>query len=110
MLFFFVKIYGERAVFLLNEKNKKKNKNFVFDFMCLGVIALVLYSVCLTFLDVHDKRNEKKNLDLKLYELKEENERLKVEVNRLKDAQYVARYVREKFLYSGKNEYVFRLK
>ena len=35
---------------------------------------------------------------------------LKSEVNKLKDPVYVAKYAREKFFYSGKNEYIIRMK
>lgn len=94
----------------MNEGYKKKNNNVLLTLICFGIITLVCYSVFSVFVDVYEKRNEKKVLSVKLYELREDNERLKVEVNRLKDIEYVARYVREKYLYSGKNEYVFRLK
>ena len=35
---------------------------------------------------------------------------LKVEVNKLKNPEYVAKYAREKFLYSKDNEYVIKIK
>jgi len=77
---------------------------------CFGVNFLIFYSISSIFLDVYAKNNEKKQLAVELYDLKEENERLKVEVRKLNNSEYVARYVREKYFYSGKNEYILRMK
>ena len=55
-------------------------------------------------------KNENEKLKVKLDNLKEEEEILKSEVNKLKDPVYVAKYAREKFLYSGDNEYIIRMK
>ena len=55
-------------------------------------------------------REEKKNLNKELTELKEEEDILKSEVNKLKDPVYIAKYAREKFLYSGDDEYIIRMK
>ena len=41
---------------------------------------------------------------------KEEEDILKSEVKKLKDPVYVAKYAREKFFYSGDNEYIIRMK
>ena len=55
-------------------------------------------------------KNEDKELNVKLDNLKDEEEVLKSEVKKLKDPVYVAKYAREKFLYSGDNEYIIRMK
>ena len=55
-------------------------------------------------------KNENKELNVKLGNLKEEEEVLKSEVKKLKDPVYVAKYAREKFLYSGDDEYIIRMK
>ena len=53
---------------------------------------------------------ESKELSVKLDDLKAEEDILKSEVNKLKDPVYVAKYAREKFFYSGANEYIIRMK
>ena len=79
---------------------KKKNNINIFG---------VYYNVISTLKQVNTMKKEKKELSLKLNNLKEEGEKLKVEANRLQDSEYVAKYAREKFLYSGKNEYIIRI-
>ena len=41
--------------------------------------------------------------------LKEKEEELKVDVERLEDPDYVARYAREKYMYSKEGEIILRL-
>ena len=55
-------------------------------------------------------KTEKEDLNKELTELKEEEDILKSEVNKLKDPVYIAKYAREKFLYSGDDEYIIRMK
>ena len=93
------------------KKNGKKAKRLVFvTFLCFAINGYVLYSVGTIFKDVHEKQKEKENLSQELVVLKEKQEELKVEVNKLQDSEYIARYAREKYLYSGKDEYILKLK
>ena len=39
----------------------------------------------------------------------EKEEELKSEINRLQDPEYMARYAREKYLYSGKDEIIIKI-
>ena len=45
----------------------------------------------------------------KLEELQKEEEELKADVERLQDPDYVARYAREKYLYSKDGEFIIKL-
>ena len=69
-----------------------------------------MYGVMNTFKEVAEKEQEKVVLGKELTVLKEKNEELQVEVTKLHDKEYIARYAREKYLYSGKNEYILRIK
>ena len=90
---------------------KKKSKRiFLITLFCLTINVYVVYGVVDTLKDVTVKEKEKKESQVNLVSLKEKNEELKVEVNKLHDAEYVARYAREKYMYSGKNEYIIRIK
>ena len=83
---------------------KRKTKRVILVVLvCLFINAYILYSVGIIFKDVYDKKIEKKELSSKLVSLKEEEEKLQ-------DPEYVAKYAREKFLYSGKNEYIVKIK
>ena len=96
---------------MAKKKSPKKTKRLIFvTFLCLAINGYILYSVGSVFKDVQQKEKEKKLLTIELNNLKEKQDELKVEVNRLQDSEYVARYAREKYLYSGKNEYIIRIK
>ena len=87
----------------------KKRRTILTLLICLAIVFGVYYNVIFTLKQVNTMKKEKKELSLKLNNLKEEGEKLKVEANRLQDSEYVAKYAREKFLYSGKNEYIIRI-
>ncbi len=91
-------------------KRKRVKRIILVTLLCLGINAYVLYSVGSILKDVHTMKNEDKELNVKLDNLKDEEEVLKSEVKKLKDPVYVAKYAREKFLYSGDNEYIIRMK
>lgn len=88
---------------------KRKKIRILFTVLCLVINALIIYSIVSTFNNVYQKSKEKKQLTEELSNLKEKGEALRVEANRLQDPDYVARYAREKYLYSGKNEFVIRM-
>ncbi len=90
---------------MAKNKRKKSKKMFFISLFCLFLNAIIIYSIASTFQSVYYKNKEKQELSDKLVSLKE----LRVEANRLQDPEYVARYAREKFFYSGKNEYVIRM-
>ena len=91
-------------------KRKRVKRIILVTLLCLGINAYVLYSVGSILKYVHTMKNEDKELNVKLDNLKDEEEVLKSEVKKLKDPVYVAKYAREKFLYSGDNEYIIRMK
>lgn len=91
-------------------RRKRVKRILLVTLVCIGINSYVLYSVGTILNDVHTMKNESKELSLELDNLKEEEEILKSEVKKLKDPVYVAKYAREKFLYSGDNEYIIRMK
>ena len=70
----------------------------------------MVYSIGSIFNEVHQKKVESKELTVKLNDLKDEEDVLKSEVNKLKDPIYIGKYAREKFLYSGNDEFIIRKK
>ena len=94
------------------KKSKRKSVGRIFfvTLVCLAINAYIIYSVGSILNDVYTMKKESKELNTKLDELKEEEDILKSEVKKLKDPAYVAKYAREKFFYSGKNEYIIRMK
>ena len=91
-------------------KRRKARKHFFVTLVCLAINSYVIYSVGTILNDVYTMKREGKELNTKLNELKDEEAILKSEVKKLKNPDYVAKYAREKFFYSGKNEYIIRMK
>lgn len=93
---------------------KKKQAKFKYRlclFMpaCLLVVATIFVAVGSYWIQIREKYQEKSRLENQIIVLKEEEEELKVDVERLKDPDYVARYAREKYMYSKDGEIILRL-
>jgi len=99
---------------LINMKKKKTNKGAVrrmslyfFVFVCV-----LVYSGYVTIVScgkIIDKYQEKKDLEEKYASLVSEEELLEKEVNKLQDPEYIAKYAREKYLYSKDGEYIIKI-
>ena len=74
--------------------------------------GILIYSGYVTFIywgKILDKYKEKKDLETKYANLVEEEKLLKKEVNKLQDPDYIAKYAREKYLYSKDGEYIIKI-
>jgi len=96
------------------KKVKRKPRKFTLRFLVFGVFSIVVISAVLgsisrVWVNIYEKYREKENLELKLVSLKENGESLSIDVEKLKDPEYVARYLKEKYYYSGEGEYIIRL-
>ena len=60
-------------------------------------------------MQVTKNRNEIKEVNIKYEGLLEEEASLNVEVAKLKDPDYIARYAREKYMYSKPGEIILRI-
>lgn len=93
---------------------KKKNKKvkfrlfFIFILFCsvIGYLSYNLFSNVSKIMKINREKNE---LNDKLATLKEEEETLNSDIKKLKDPDYVARYAREKYMYSKEGELIIRI-
>ena len=95
-------------------KKKKVNKGAIrrMSLYCFVFICLLIYSAYVTFVScgkIIDKYQEKKELEKKYTSLIAEEELLEKEVNKLQDPEYIAKYAREKYLYSKDGEYIIKI-
>ncbi len=81
----------------------------VFGLVSAVAIFLMVSTITNYWVEIYQKYKQKDELEEQLVELEEEEERLKVDVDRLQDIDYIARYAREKYLYSKEGELIFRL-
>lgn len=95
-------------------KAVKKPKKKALRVLFLGVASctFIIYFFCFivnVYIDIINKYKEKETLNQELTVLKEKEQELSLDVMKLKDPEYVARYLREKFLYSKEGEYIIKI-
>lgn len=94
-------------------KNKKpKNKGnhiFILIVALIAILVVMGMSVSKVLVQIYDKYNEASALEVQLADLKDNEEKLESEINRLQDPEYLARYAREKYFYSKENELIIRI-
>jgi cell division protein DivIC len=75
----------------------------------LAVFSVFSYNVWHMFSQVMAKNEEATFLKSEMTRLEDEEAYLKVEVEKLNDPDYVARYARERYLYSKDGEFTIRI-
>ena len=95
-------------------RKKKRVKKSRLRMLFLGVISIViivttLFTIGHYWVEIYEKYKEKKELDKKLISLREKEEELRADANRLQDPDYIARYAREKYFYSKDGEFIIRM-
>ena len=91
-------------------KRKQVKRNFIIVsaiYLILGF--LLMENVVKTSYELYTKSKEKKEFKEELDILQEKEEELKGQVNKLQDPDYIARYAREKYLYSKDGEIIIRI-
>lgn len=73
------------------------------------IIFVMTFTIGRYWVEIFDKYQEKKLLEEELLSLKEKEEELKVDANKLQNPDYVARYAREKYLYSKEGEFILQI-
>ena len=89
--------------------NKAKRRLVVIVPICLIVLGTIFVAIGSYWVKIVSKYQEKKQLENDIVALKEKEEQLKVDVDRLEDPDYVARFAREKYMYSKDGEIILRL-
>lgn len=92
-------------------KGQKKSRRRIV-FLGLGsviVIVATTFTIGKYWIEIYDKYQEKKNLEKQLVSLKDKEKELKVDADKLQDPDYIARYAREKYLYSKDGEFILKI-
>ena len=93
------------------EKITTKDKRRLILLLCLFVPLLVLFlSNAISYISIiYSNKREKDRLEEKYKETLEREEVLKSEIMKLQDDEYIARYARERYLYSKDGEIIIRI-
>ena len=91
----------------VSKKSKRRLMTFgIISILAIGYFCFTLFGYIYSFVSL---KNEEKALNIELEELKDKKAALKVEMQKLNDPNYVARYAKEKFLYSHEGEFVIKI-
>ena len=93
------------------KKVSKKSKRRLLIFGMLSIVSIGYFFVTLfgytyNFISL---KNEEAKLQNQLISLQDKKANLKVEIQKLNDPEYVARYAKENYLYSEDGEYVLKI-
>jgi cell division protein DivIC len=88
---------------------KARRRIILISIFTLIIMLTIVTSIGKVWLQIIAKRQEEKFLREEIVRLKREEDYLRNEVQKLQDPDYVARYAREKFLYSRDGEFTIRI-
>ena len=88
---------------------KAKRRLTIMTFLLVGLIVGLGVSFFNNWTTILENKKEARQLKEQYNELLEKETALKSEVTKLQDPDYVARYAREKYLYSKNGEIIIRI-
>lgn len=96
---------------MTKKKNSKISKCRLAIFAPLSIIIIICFCFTLITYTINIVRltRQEKDLKEKLTALELETKDLNIEIMKLKDPEYIAKYAREKYYYSKDGEYVIKL-
>lgn len=90
-------------------RKKTRARLVLFVPVCCFVVVAICTAVGNYWIQIAEKYQEKKDLNERMLSLREEEAALKIDVSKLEDSDYIARYAREKYMYSKEGEIIIRL-
>ena len=92
-------------------KRRKKKKLGPVLLLCISfaVIIFTTFTIFIYWTMIYSKYQEKGELKKELASLKDKEEELESDVNKLQDSDYIARYAREKYYYSKDGELILKI-
>ncbi len=90
-------------------KKKTKRRLLVYSLFIMATISYIAVFGIDQWGKILNNRKETKELKQKYQSLLEKEEELNSEVTKLQDDEYVAKYAREKYMYSKDGEYIIKI-
>ena len=90
-------------------KAKSRRRMLFLGLTSIIVIVATTFTIGKYWIEIYDKYQEKNRLEKELVSLKNKEKKLKVDANKLRDPDYIARYAREKYLYSKDGEFILKI-
>lgn len=93
-----------------NQSKKKLRRRMLFlGLTSIVIISAVSFTIGRYWVEIFEKYQEKKKLDAELVTLQEKEKELELDAKKLQDSEYIARYAREKYLYSKEGEFIIKI-
>lgn len=95
----------------MNKRVTKATKRRLTLFGTLSIISIVYFAFTLSYhiYTIYDLNHQKESLEATYAKLQDEAENLQIEINKLNNPEYLARYAREKYSYSKDGEYIIKI-
>ncbi len=91
------------------KRKHKFKKSIIRIFFSILILSLMFGSIITVLGRVMSLNKEKKELENTLVSTKNKKLNLEDEMNKLNDEEYVARYAREKYLFSKEGEFIIKI-
>jgi len=88
---------------------KEKRRLFIISIITLLLLASFASSLYKNFIQILNNRKETAKLETEYEKLLDEQKALTSEVTKMQDPDYVARYAKEKYLYSQEGEIIIKI-
>lgn len=92
-----------------NSRVKAKRRMLFLGLLSIFIIFAMTFTIGKYWIEIFDKYRERNMLEAELLALQEKEEELKVDANKLQNPDYIARYAREKYLYSKDGEFILQI-
>ena len=90
-------------------KAKSRRRMLFLGLTSIIVIVATTFTIGKYWIEIYNKYQEKNRLEKELVSLKNKEKKLKMDANKLQDPDYIARYAREKYLYSKDGEFILKI-
>lgn len=91
------------------KSKKSKRRLIIFGTLSLFAIAYFVFNLCYYSYRISVLEKSKQDLQQQLTTLKENEEKLNSDIQKLKDPEYIAKYARENYMYSKDGEYIIKI-
>ena len=92
-----------------NVNKGAKRRMFLWFSIFVLLISYMSYTTITYWKEIMKNKKEKKDLEIKYSKLLSDKEVLETDVKKLQDPDYVAKYAREKYLYSKDGELIIKI-
>ena len=94
---------------MASKKKKEKRRLILISLTVVALLVSLFFSMYQDFLQIIENKKQTAYLTKEYETLLEEEKSLSSEVTKMKDPNYIARYAKEKYMYSEEGEIIIRI-